>query len=376
MNATARSSRHTNVPGQLAVDDAGEDGRHAATLESTSWAPGSSGGGSLRRSRSTHGIAHDPQPVHAAAAGVPAVVPVPACSDATTGRPRPGCSAASGRRTGSTATSPAASARSASSARSSTRRSTACCSSSRSIGIIIDGAAPLWFCWAIVIREVFVGAMMAVATLVFHMPRFDVSWWGKLATFLLMFAVPGFLLGASDFPGHAGFQVAAWIVGDPRSCTLMGHRRGLCATGPRRHRRRPGQQVSTSPFDTLEHHERSRSVAVLLGSRVAQPRRFPGRASGSPTTPRTPSATSSSSSSRRSANRSPPATRSARWRARSRSRTSTRRCRARSSPSTTPSSIPPTAQRGSLRRGLDLRDRARPTPPSSTTCSTPPRTAG
>jgi cardiolipin synthase len=82
-------------------------------------------------------------------------------------------------------------------------------------GIIIDGAAPLWFCWAIVIREVLVGAMMLVATVVFHMPRFDVSWWGKLATFLLMFAIPGFLLGASDFPGHAGFQVAAWIVGIP-----------------------------------------------------------------------------------------------------------------------------------------------------------------
>ena len=82
-------------------------------------------------------------------------------------------------------------------------------------GIIIDGAAPLWFCWAIVIRELLVGAMMAVATIVFHMPRFDVSWWGKLATFLLMFALPGFLLGASDFPGHAGFQAAAWIVGIP-----------------------------------------------------------------------------------------------------------------------------------------------------------------
>jgi cardiolipin synthase (CMP-forming) len=78
-------------------------------------------------------------------------------------------------------------------------------------GIIVDGGAPLWFCWAIVIREVFVGAMMAIATLVFHMPRFDVSWWGKLATFLLMFAIPGFLLGSSDFPGHAVFQVASWI---------------------------------------------------------------------------------------------------------------------------------------------------------------------
>jgi cardiolipin synthase len=82
-------------------------------------------------------------------------------------------------------------------------------------GIIVDGDAPLWFCWLVVIRELLVAAMMVVATLVFHMPRFDVTWLGKLATFLLMFAVPGFLLGASDFPGHGGFQVASWILGIP-----------------------------------------------------------------------------------------------------------------------------------------------------------------
>jgi len=83
------------------------------------------------------------------------------------------------------------------------------------IGIIVDGAAPLWFCWLVVAREVLVGATMAVATLAFNMQRFDVNWWGKLATFLLMFAVPGFMLGASDFPGNTGFQVASWILGIP-----------------------------------------------------------------------------------------------------------------------------------------------------------------
>ncbi len=83
------------------------------------------------------------------------------------------------------------------------------------IGIIVDGAAPLWFCWLVVAREVVVGATMAVATVAFNMQRFDVSWWGKLATFLLMFAVPGFMLGASDFPGNSGFQVASWILGIP-----------------------------------------------------------------------------------------------------------------------------------------------------------------
>lgn len=83
------------------------------------------------------------------------------------------------------------------------------------IGIIVADAAPLWFCWLVVIREVLVAAMMATATFLFHMKRFDVSWWGKLATFLLMFAVPGFLIGGSDMTGHTGFQIASWILGIP-----------------------------------------------------------------------------------------------------------------------------------------------------------------
>jgi cardiolipin synthase len=81
--------------------------------------------------------------------------------------------------------------------------------------IIVDGAAPLWFCWLVVAREVLVGGVMVVATLGFNMARFDVSWWGKTATFLLMFAVPGFMIGASDFPGNTGFQVASWVLGIP-----------------------------------------------------------------------------------------------------------------------------------------------------------------
>jgi cardiolipin synthase len=82
-------------------------------------------------------------------------------------------------------------------------------------GILIDGAGPTWFLVAVIAREVLVGGAIAIATLAFGMQRFDVTWLGKLATFLLMFAVPGFLLGASDFPGHEGFQVAAWILGIP-----------------------------------------------------------------------------------------------------------------------------------------------------------------
>lgn len=81
--------------------------------------------------------------------------------------------------------------------------------------IIIDGSIPLWFALAVLAREVVVGLMMAIATVVYKMPRIDVTYWGKLATFLLMFAVPGFLMGNSDMPGAAGFEVVAWILGIP-----------------------------------------------------------------------------------------------------------------------------------------------------------------
>ncbi len=81
-------------------------------------------------------------------------------------------------------------------------------------GIIIDGAVPLWFCWAIVIREVAVGGTMVVFTAM-GMQRFAVTWWGKTGTFLLMFALPGLLLGASDVSYAAGVTTASWVLGIP-----------------------------------------------------------------------------------------------------------------------------------------------------------------
>ena len=81
--------------------------------------------------------------------------------------------------------------------------------------IIIDGSIPLWFALAVLAREVLVGLMMAIATLVYKMPRIDVTFLGKLATFLLMFSVPGFLMGNSDIAGADGFEIAAWILGIP-----------------------------------------------------------------------------------------------------------------------------------------------------------------
>jgi cardiolipin synthase len=83
------------------------------------------------------------------------------------------------------------------------------------VAILIDGSMPLWFGIAVLVREIIVGGTIAIATLVFHMQRFDVTWWGKTATFLLMFAVPGFLMGNSDIPAADAFTVAAWCFGIP-----------------------------------------------------------------------------------------------------------------------------------------------------------------
>ncbi len=82
-------------------------------------------------------------------------------------------------------------------------------------GILVKGIPPEWVFWLILVREVVVGGTMAVCTLFFGMERFDVSWWGKTATFLLMFAIPGFMIGASDFPLHQLFLVAAWLLAIP-----------------------------------------------------------------------------------------------------------------------------------------------------------------
>ncbi len=83
------------------------------------------------------------------------------------------------------------------------------------VAIIIDGSIPVWFALAVLFREVAVGLMMAIATLVYKMPRIDVTYWGKVATFLLMFAVPGFLMGNSDIGLADAFLVASWLVGIP-----------------------------------------------------------------------------------------------------------------------------------------------------------------
>jgi cardiolipin synthase len=81
-------------------------------------------------------------------------------------------------------------------------------------GIMIDGAAPLWFSIAVLIRELAVGLAMIVLSLL-GMKRFDVSWSGKAGTLALMVAFPAFLMSEAEFR-YAGFmRVGAWGFGLP-----------------------------------------------------------------------------------------------------------------------------------------------------------------
>ncbi|MEO6653940.1 MAG: CDP-alcohol phosphatidyltransferase family protein [Ilumatobacteraceae bacterium] len=83
------------------------------------------------------------------------------------------------------------------------------------VSIIVNDAMPVWFGIAVLAREALIGGAMVIATVAFGMERFDVTWWGKTATFLLMFAVPGFLMGNSSAPASDAWTVAAWIFGIP-----------------------------------------------------------------------------------------------------------------------------------------------------------------
>ncbi|MCU1397466.1 MAG: pgsA [Acidimicrobiales bacterium] len=82
------------------------------------------------------------------------------------------------------------------------------------IGMIVDRAGPVWFYVLVLVREALFGGTVLIATIA-GMKRFDVTWLGKLATFLLMFALPGLLIGSSDLGVHRLFQVAAWILAVP-----------------------------------------------------------------------------------------------------------------------------------------------------------------
>ncbi|MET0728898.1 MAG: CDP-alcohol phosphatidyltransferase family protein [Acidimicrobiales bacterium] len=81
-------------------------------------------------------------------------------------------------------------------------------------GIVVDGAVPLWFAAAVLLREVLVaGGTISLAAM--GVRRIDVTWFGKAYTLLLMMAFPLFLASHSTLSWHEGARTAAWVLGIP-----------------------------------------------------------------------------------------------------------------------------------------------------------------
>jgi len=74
--------------------------------------------------------------------------------------------------------------------------------------------APVWFCWVVIARELFVSIAVIVLALM-GAKRIDVTWVGKAGTFGLMVAFPLFLAGSSTISSAPIFEAFAWMVGVP-----------------------------------------------------------------------------------------------------------------------------------------------------------------
>jgi len=74
--------------------------------------------------------------------------------------------------------------------------------------------APVWFCWMVIAREVFVSAA-TIGLAAMGAKRIDVTWFGKAGTFGLMFAFPLFLAGSSSKSSAPIFQALGWMTGIP-----------------------------------------------------------------------------------------------------------------------------------------------------------------
>ncbi len=80
--------------------------------------------------------------------------------------------------------------------------------------IVVGGAAPVWFSWAVIAREIFV-SVAVVGLALLGAKRIDVTWFGKAGTFALMVAFPCFLAGSSTLSVAWLFHDVAWLVGIP-----------------------------------------------------------------------------------------------------------------------------------------------------------------
>lgn len=82
------------------------------------------------------------------------------------------------------------------------------------VSMLMVDAAPAWFLIAVFVRE----AVVAIAALYLAargVRTVNVSWWGKVATFGLLFALPLFLAAASEPAGEDIYRLLAWLMGLP-----------------------------------------------------------------------------------------------------------------------------------------------------------------
>ncbi|MGK2928956.1 MAG: CDP-alcohol phosphatidyltransferase family protein [Acidimicrobiales bacterium] len=80
--------------------------------------------------------------------------------------------------------------------------------------ILIDGSIPIWVAILVLVREVAV-AIGTLALAGMGAARIDVTWAGKAATFLLMGALPAFLVSYSDSSAADAYGILAWSVAIP-----------------------------------------------------------------------------------------------------------------------------------------------------------------
>ncbi len=92
------------------------------------------------------------------------------------------------------------------------------------VSIMVDGSAPAWFCWIILIREIVVSTYV-VAITALGAARMDVTWWGKCGTFANMGAFPSFMFGAEQSFSHGvrtAWTVVAYVAAVPGLvCSLV-----------------------------------------------------------------------------------------------------------------------------------------------------------
>lgn len=82
------------------------------------------------------------------------------------------------------------------------------------VAMLIEDVAPAWFLIAVFAREVAV-SLAALYLALRGVRTVNVSWWGKTATFGLLFALPLFLAASAEPAGEGIYRALAWIIGVP-----------------------------------------------------------------------------------------------------------------------------------------------------------------